>query len=423
MKYDVIIIGAGLSGLMAAKTAAEKGLKVLVLAKGMGMVHSFWGGIDLLGYYPEESRTMLEDLRSGLENLTRDNPTHPYAKVGLEDVQRSLDAFSDLFDSKGYHYTRESWRNILLPTGFGSLRPAHMVPSTMIPGSTLLSEATLLVGFHEFGNFFPAYAAKNLQAHITKARDMNIRGASIGISDIAGRTAFKAGPLALQFEDDAFRAAVANRIKKIKGEENLIAFAAVLGLKNAQDVKSDLEARIGARVFELPILPPSIPGMRVFDTFQKELRGLRVRMTLGFEVGYAIFKNRHCQGVVLKTPAGERVHHADAFVLATGRFLGGGLQEKNGRIVEPLFNLPVAQPKTKDHWFLDEFLGRKGHPINRSGIMTNSRLNPVDGNGKTLFENLYVVGSLLGHHDSLREKSAGGVDISTGYRAIRNLIG
>ena len=33
MKYDVIIIGAGPAGLMAAKTAAEDGLKVLLIER------------------------------------------------------------------------------------------------------------------------------------------------------------------------------------------------------------------------------------------------------------------------------------------------------------------------------------------------------------------------------------------------------
>lgn len=423
MKFDVIIIGGGLSGLMAAKTAVESGLKVLVLAKGASMMHTFWGGIDILGYHPEENAEVLEDLRSGLEKLVQVNPNHPYAKVGLEDLQKSFDAFSSLFDAKGYHYTCELWENRLLPTGFGSLRPTYLVPSTMTEASTIFSEPALLVGFYEFGNFFPAYAARNLRARFKTGSDVSIRGECINLSDVTGRPAFKAASLAIQFEVDEFRARVAEKIIALRNRENLIALPAVLGLKNAQEAKSDLETRIGSRVFELPILPPSIPGMRVFDIFQKKLRTDGARINLGFEVVSTIQENRRCHGVVLKTPAGERIYKADSFVLATGRFLGGGLREQVERIVEPLFGLPVAQPKTKGDWFLYEFLGRKGHPINKAGIRTNSRLNPVDEEGRVLLENLYVVGSILGHHDATREKSGTGVDISTAYKAIRNLVG
>jgi glycerol-3-phosphate dehydrogenase subunit B len=90
--------------------------------------------------------------------------------------------------------------------------------------------------------------------------------------------------------------------------------------------------------------------------------------------------------------------------------------------VEPLFKSSVAQPDSQGEWFQQEFLGRKGHPINKSGVRTNGRLNPLDENGKVLLENLFAAGTILGHHDALREKSMGGVDIATGYKAIRNLL-
>ena len=422
MKHDVVIIGAGLSGLIAAKTAAENGLRTLVLAKGMGMIHTFWGGIDLLGYHPKQTNTVVEDLRAGLERLIQDQPTHPYAKAGLETIEKSMDVFSDLFGKGGYHYVRDPWRNALLPTGLGSLRPAYMVPSTMSEGRTILSEGALLVGFQEFGNFYPAYAARNLQARIKPPCKVTIRGQSIGISDITGRVTSKAASLALQFEADEFRAKVAEKIGKIRRGENLIAFPAVLGLSDAQAVKSDMEARLGVRVVELPVLPPSVPGMRAFDAFQNRLRAAGVRVILGFEVVSTISKAGRCEAVILKTPAGERIHKADAFVLATGRFLGGGLRTENNRIVEPLFKLPVAQPETKDDWFHDEFLGGRGHPINRAGVRTNNRLNPVDADERTLLENVYVAGSILGHYDPTREKSGGGVDIATGHKVVSNLL-
>ena len=59
MKYDLMVIGMGLSGLMAAKTAADHGLKTMVLAKGAGIFQVLLGGVDLLGYYPEEDPVML----------------------------------------------------------------------------------------------------------------------------------------------------------------------------------------------------------------------------------------------------------------------------------------------------------------------------------------------------------------------------
>ena len=47
---DLLVIGAGLSGLTAAYTAAKAGLKVQVITKGLGALHWTAGTIDLFGY-------------------------------------------------------------------------------------------------------------------------------------------------------------------------------------------------------------------------------------------------------------------------------------------------------------------------------------------------------------------------------------
>jgi len=158
MKYDVVVIGAGLSGLMAAKQAAESGMKTMVLGKGMGLIHVLSGGIDLLGYYPVESMTMQNEVYRGLRRLIQDEPDHPYAKVGLEDIEGAVRSFVEMFGPEGYHYTGTPGRNTVLPTGLGTLKPSYLVPSTMIGGKGIRSRATLLIGFHGFGNFYPAFA-------------------------------------------------------------------------------------------------------------------------------------------------------------------------------------------------------------------------------------------------------------------------
>ncbi len=50
---DLLVVGAGLSGLMAAYAAAQAGLQVRVVAKGLGALHWSAGTIDLLGLYDE----------------------------------------------------------------------------------------------------------------------------------------------------------------------------------------------------------------------------------------------------------------------------------------------------------------------------------------------------------------------------------
>lgn len=127
---------------------------------------------------------------------------------------------------------------------------------------------------------------------------------------------------------------MAKRIKNIKKGKKLVAFPAVMGLRDAEKVRLDIEARIGSQVFGLSILPPSIPGMRLFEIFRKKLQAKGVRMTLGFEATSTIQKNRRCHEVILNTPSGERIHEADSFVLATG----GALAAVSGRSTIGLLN-------------------------------------------------------------------------------------
>ncbi len=53
-RWDLIVIGTGLAGLTAARTAVEMGAKVLVIGRGMGSLTLFGNTIDVLGQIPPE---------------------------------------------------------------------------------------------------------------------------------------------------------------------------------------------------------------------------------------------------------------------------------------------------------------------------------------------------------------------------------
>ena len=51
-RFDLIVIGTGLAGLTAARTAVEMGAKVLITGRGMGALTLFGNTIDILGEIP-----------------------------------------------------------------------------------------------------------------------------------------------------------------------------------------------------------------------------------------------------------------------------------------------------------------------------------------------------------------------------------
>ena len=50
---DVVVIGAGLAGLAAAIKAADAGLSVTLITKGVGGIQLGTGTVDILGYGPD----------------------------------------------------------------------------------------------------------------------------------------------------------------------------------------------------------------------------------------------------------------------------------------------------------------------------------------------------------------------------------
>jgi glycerol-3-phosphate dehydrogenase subunit B len=403
MHYDLIVTGMGLSGLMAAKTAAEAGEKVLILGKGIGSLCLFSNSIDVLGQLPDGI-----EMKEGLTRWIRERPNHPYSKVGLEKIEQALSSFLSLFPPP-YSFQTVDNKNCLLPTGAGTLRPTYLIPTTMVRGVSLTRENTLIVGFKGFKDFYAHYVAARLKC----------RGINLQLSD-ASHEELSATGLARLMERESFRKNIGLEIKKQLHGEIRIGFPAVLGIHNPIQVKDDLEEITGAKVFEIPVLPPSIPGKRIFDRFKQWLIQKGVSFLLGNSVSNAILNGRRCEGIEVLHPPVTNSYSADRYILATGRFIGGGLKADDQKIFEPIFNLPLFQPETREGWFRNSFFSDPPHPIYQSGILTDSSFRPIDERGDQILENVWVAGSILAHHHGIDEKSKEGIEIATGYMAAKN---
>jgi glycerol-3-phosphate dehydrogenase subunit B len=277
----------------------------------------------------------------------------------------------------------------------------------------------LIVGFHGLKDFYSAYIAHNINSLRKEGRlSFGARSTSLPLSELSRRTTAPSSVLARSFEEEGFLDKIAEVIRAERKEGERVAFPAVLGIEKPQEVKKELEEKLGTTVFEIPTLPPSVPGFRLFQAFKRDLQRNGVTMITGFSAGEALVRDGRCLQVTITSPPIERIYSAEVYVLATGSFFGGGLEVKGDRVVEPLFDLPVHQPVSREHWFRDRFLSDEAHPIESFGIMVDERLNPLDEEGRVVVRNLHAAGSILSHCDALREKSGGGVALSTGYKSV-----
>jgi len=414
--HDVIVVGTGLAGLTAAVRLAEGGARVLVLAKGVGATHLGAGTVDVLGYAPERVERPAEALAA----LIDERPEHPYALVGAGGVTAAVDWFKARIAAGPlgpYQYVGGVDENLLLPTAVGVARPSAVVPETMAGGDLRAEAAICVVGFRALKDFHPTLAADTLGRQGVSARGLELDLAPEGRAD-ANALAF-----ARAFDDPAFRAEVSGQLLRRLGVEERAAFPAMLGHADPHRVWSELEERLGRPVFEVPTLPPSVPGMRVHASLRGELRRNGGRVILNTVVTGAEQSSGRVTELRTRVGLREERRGADWVVLATGGIASGGIElDSRWRARETALDLPVAGvPEAGEERFRPGYFD--DHPMGRAGVAVDAELRPVDARGERLYENVLVAGASLAGAEPWREKSGDGLSLSTGYRAAELVLG
>lgn len=420
MAKGVLIIGAGLSGLMTAVAAARAGLDVKVIAKGLGALHWGAGTIDVLGYLPGDEEQAVKRPFDALPALAARKPNHPYAIVGRDAVQEALADFRALTQEIGAPYggAADVGDNLLLPSPAGGLRPALLAPQAQLGGDLSRPEPMLIVGFRGLRDFYPELIADNLNKQGFTARAIFLPGELL-----TDRRDANTVHLANGLDDRNRRARLANALQdKVRPGER-VGFPAILGMDDHATALADFERMLRTAVFEIPTLPPSVPGIRLFKALRRYLLQQGVRVEAGMEViatktAAAADDAGDVLWVASETSARPLKHRAQAFVLATGGVLGGGFDSNiEGQVREKIFDLPLTSPQQRHEWFRASFLHPEGHPVFNGGVAVNEAFQPVDGDGRLLYRNLWTVGNALTDCDTILERSLEGVGIVTGVAA------
>lgn len=407
-EYDVVVIGAGLSGLFAAHACALRRKRAVVLGTGLGTVYSASGIVNILGWYPLDSRNAVQRPLDALESLIREHPGHPYARVGRGKVEEALSLFLAACTEMHLPYGGSLLENTLLPTSIGTLSPVTLYPATA-PVDVHGAASLTVVGFHGYPDFVPAYVAGNLERRLGRAvRHVRIDAAA------AGKTV-NSFDLAAQIERGALAVGIAGQLKGSVEAGGLAIFPAVLGLLRHEEIVRALERELGCRVLEVPTLPPSVAGYRLAESLKKRLAARGVEVITGAPVTSVDVSDGACRAVGVSGASGRLQRYAaPAYVLATGGILGEGLRVEPGGIRETVFALPVS---CDDPVCQREFLDLKGHAVFRAGVAVNDRLQPLGGDGKVALRNVYVAGATLAGFDPIAERNGHAVGIVTGYKA------
>ena len=414
-KFELVIIGTGMTGMAAAVFAANRGISTAIV----GSLGESWftsGLFDLMGVHPIGNSKTWQNPWAAIQAVTEDIPDHPYSRVSMEDIRAALQEFFAFLNEAGLPYLTRSDRNSNLITAFGTVKTTHSVPRTMWPGVKAFSRKApcLIVDLQGLKGFSARLLTERLKPEWPGLKALSIP--SIYSDQVHEINPI---PLAHDLEIAEHRQKLAELIRPHAKEVEFIGLPAVLGIHQADKVVYEMGERLGKPVFEIPAMPPSIPGIRLKEAF---LRGLP---TMGM----------HClfQKHVLKASPSEnrgfllevgRTEHeskirADAVLLATGRFLGGGLQSDHLTIKESIFDLPIYQPKGRQDWHQDRFFEPSGHAVNQAGLEIDAMLRPLGVDGRPAFEKLFAAGIILAHQDWSRMKCGSGLSVATAYAAVK----
>lgn len=408
MKFDTIVMGGGLSGLVSGISLAKAGRSVAIVAAGESTLSFHSGSFDLLGYAGDGS-----DVRHPLDEIRNLGPAHPYSKV--DKVEQLASEAEHLLQESGVAVKGNAAENHWRLTPMGVLKPAWLTLDdyfTIEAACDLQNKTVLLVnvaGFLDFPVDFISAGLTDLGAkvtvktlHIPALKERRLSPSEMRSSNIAK---ILASPEAMEL--------VAQKIGTSVSDADAVLLPAIFGLNDGDTVRS-LRMKTAKPLFVVATLPPSVPGVRVQNLLVREFRRLGGVFMLGNTVtGGKIADGRLTEISTSNLP--EESLEARDFVLATGSFQSHGIVANYEKVYEPVFDLDVDAGTERPGWTRHNVFDAQ--PYMEFGVKTDGQFRVQKGGAR--IENLYAVGSVLSGHNGIKNADATGVSMITALAVSR----
>lgn len=376
---DVLIIGCGMAGLVAARKISEDRLSTMVIATGLGSTVLSSGTIDLIGYCDDrKGREAIEILD---EFISR-NPSHPYAIVGRERILKAFQEFNEKYDSFT-RYEGNLEENMVLLTPLGLFKPTLLAQFSMVEGrkENLEGSKVLVIGFRNLLNHTPALIAKSLREYW-------------GIdADYIKLDRSESQPVQLAIFLESHSEEIIKSINEYNlGSYDYLALPPILGIRRTREILSEFENSLGAKAFEIMSFPPSVPGIRLQQLLEHPCTKNGVEIRLGWRAVEVKTKKQECQTQVLECDSKCEIS-SRAVILATGQIIRDEINITSEKNFQFSINPQMLEYQKTDKEMKLTF------------------------NGKSL-ENIFVAGSAI----SEKNMTGLGASLSTGYASATEVI-
>lgn len=413
MKFDNIIIGGGLSGLLCGIALAREGRHVAAIAAGQSTLHFSSGSFDILGYDADG-----QVVTSPFEAIKQLEASHPYHLVGLENVPLLATQALRIFTECGLSGQGGVAHNHFRMTPIGSLRPTWFTLDDYLTVQTPQAfpyKKVLLVNVPGFMGFPVSLITEGL--HRLGAE---VETALVSVPSLMHRrqspSEMRSANLAKVLARDKKLQQIAARINKAATEVEAVIMPAIVGM-DSQEAVAFIRSRVQKPLHFVSTLPPSVPGVRVQTLLRKHFANLGGVYMLGNTVTGGHVEDGRLRYVETSLLPDERLE-ADDFVLATGSFASDGLKSNYERVFEPIFDLDTTAPADRMQWVTPSVFDDQ--PYRSYGVKVNASMQAQKG-GQTI-SNLYVAGTVLGGHNAAKLADGAGVDMVTALRVAQYIL-
>lgn len=438
---DILVIGGGVAGALAAARAREKGAKVALIAKIGGGTLLSSGAIDiadeLSGLVPGAAHDPFERggrWRKAVDLVAARLPRHPYGRAGAQGRERVREAVALLKEltagNRGGEtgvelVEREDGCNHVVATQLGTIKRAALVQRSQLLDLTALdSDVVGIVEPQDLAGF-SARSTVHMLSWIVGLGGRRLQFTPIIVErTLAGRDVYSsASDMARHLDHGPARAAFCDALKtalrqQARAPAHLL-MPPILGADRSAFVHAEVEKAAGRTVRELLAAPPSAPGERLGRALMAALRQRGVAVVEGAAIA-ATVNDRRATSVVVEGPKLRVEIRPRAIILASGRFFSGGIV-RDGLAREVLFGLPVvANGAIVGDRFIGDFTAQTPdgeHPIFRAGVAVDDAQRPLDAGGRVALENVACAGSVIEGWDPARDSTGAGASALSGFLA------
>lgn len=416
MKFDTIIIGGGLSGLLCGIRLLKQGQTCIIISSGQSALHFSSGSFDLLNNLPDG--TDIVEPALSLDLLSEQSPRHPYAKLGKENFIRLAKETEIFLKEIGVPVKGTCEKNHWRMTPMGLLKRTWLSLDGF--ATTKLEEQfpwkrVAIFNIEGFLDFYPRFVADEL-------KKLNIES-DIQLFNLPDLDHLRYNPSELRsaniarvLDKEENIKALANILKEKSNGCEAIIFPACLGLYE-QNTLEKLEKIVGKPIRLLPTLPPSIVGIHTQQHLQHYFTKLGGVYMLGDSIMNMELKDDKVS-CVYSYNHGDVPFVGKNYVLATGSYFSQGLIATPEKVFEPLFDLDVDYLPEREEWYDHNVF--KAQQYQQFGVKTDNEFKAIRY-GKTI-DNLYVAGAILEAFNPIKEGCGGGVSMLTALNVAENIL-